>query len=96
MHPSAPAARHDIMRIGSDVSELPARQKSSAQARLKDLIEGASMRIAPLLSMVVVCVVALSDAAMAQGAATGGTQDTGTGSQLFFPIRPRNHRECDP
>jgi hypothetical protein len=46
------------------------------------------MRIAPLLF--IVCVVALSDAAMAQGAATGGTQDTGTGSQLFFPIRPRN------
>ena len=48
------------------------------------------MRIAPLLFTVIVCVVALSDAAMAQGAATGGTQDTGTGSQLFFPIRPRN------
>ena len=48
------------------------------------------MRIAPVLFTVIVSVVALSDAAMAQGAATGGTQDTGTGSQLFFPIRPRN------
>jgi hypothetical protein len=46
------------------------------------------MPIAALFLAAALCVVALSDAAMAQGAATGGTRDTGSPT-MVFPVRPR-------
>ena len=45
------------------------------------------MPIAALL-MAVFCFVVSSDAAIAQGAATGGTKDVGSPT-MVFPIRPR-------
>ena len=46
------------------------------------------MPIAKLLLTAALCVVASSDAAMAQGAATGGTRDTGSPT-MVFPVGPR-------
>ncbi len=46
------------------------------------------MPIAALFLTVVLCVVAFSDAAVAQGAATGGTRDAGSPT-MVSPIRPR-------
>jgi hypothetical protein len=46
------------------------------------------MTIAKLLLTAVLCVVALSDAALGQSAATGGTRDTGSPT-MVFPVRPR-------
>jgi hypothetical protein len=45
--------------------------------------------IASLFLTVILCVVAISDAAMAQGAATGGVNDTGSPT-MVFPVRPRD------
>jgi hypothetical protein len=47
------------------------------------------MPIAKLLLTTALCIVALSDAAMAQGAATGGVNDTGSPA-MVFPVRPRD------
>jgi len=47
------------------------------------------MPIAALFLTLVLCVVPLSDAAMAQNAGTGGVNDTGTPT-MVFPIRPRD------
>jgi hypothetical protein len=46
------------------------------------------MPIAALFLLLVLCAVASSDAAVAQGAATGGTRDTGSPT-MVFPVRPR-------
>jgi hypothetical protein len=46
------------------------------------------MPIAALFLTVVLWIVALSDAAVAQGAATGGVNDTGSPT-MVIPIRPR-------
>jgi hypothetical protein len=47
------------------------------------------MPIAALFLTVALCVVAFSDAAIAQGAATGGTRDSSSPT-MVFPIRPRD------
>lgn len=47
------------------------------------------MPIAALFSMIILCLAAFSDSAMAQGAATGGTKDHGSPT-MVFPIRPRD------
>jgi hypothetical protein len=47
------------------------------------------MRALVLFLAIVFCVASLSEAALAQGAATGGTRDT-AGPTMVFPIRPRN------
>jgi hypothetical protein len=47
------------------------------------------MPITALFLMIVLCVAAFSDSAMAQGASTGGTKDGGSPT-MVFPIRPRD------
>ncbi len=47
------------------------------------------MPIAPLLLTIVLCVLAFSHSASAQGAATGGTNDSASPT-MVFPIRPRD------
>lgn len=47
------------------------------------------MPIAALVFMIILCVAACSDSAMAQGAATGGTKDSAPPT-MVFPIRPRD------
>jgi hypothetical protein len=47
------------------------------------------MPLATLFLMIVLCVAAFSHSAMAQGAATGGTNDSGSPT-MVFPIRPRD------
>jgi hypothetical protein len=46
------------------------------------------MPIAARFLTVVLCVVASFETALAQGAATGGTKDTGSPT-MVYPIRPR-------
>lgn len=47
------------------------------------------MPIAAFFLMIVLLVAAFTDAAFAQGAATGGTKDTGSPT-MVYPIRPRD------
>jgi hypothetical protein len=47
------------------------------------------MPIAKLLLTTVLCIVAFSETAIAQGAATGGVNDTGSPT-MVFPVRPRD------
>jgi hypothetical protein len=51
-------------------------------------IKECTMKTTALFLTVVLCVVAVSDAAVAQGAATGGVNDTGSPT-MAFPVRPR-------
>jgi hypothetical protein len=75
------------MRAGRAFSYLvPGQLMMGESVPLK--IEECTMPIATLFLTVIMCVVALSDAALAQGAATGGVNDTGS-PPMVFPIRPR-------
>jgi hypothetical protein len=94
MRPYALAARYHILMQPGSLSSAHACRGVGGGATVANAW-GLESRTEPMpiaarfILTIVMCTVASSDAAMAQGAATGGTKDVGSPT-MVFPVRPRD------